>query len=204
MKILTITILFLLSIGCGNIKTIPDFPKIYRTYYRFIPADLMQCPSGGSVLISGLDSNASDALDDSEITDITPICNGINGVNALVEVVNVSSCEAGGYTILTGQDLNADSFLNPTEVKSSVEVCNGLDAKQSSVELIDPCGDKLGIYDEIILRLENGTLLSSFSDNTSGKNTRFSVLTEGRYMTSDGSKCFFSVDINGNIINEHY
>lgn len=64
------------------------------------------------------------------------------------------------------------------------------------IEVIDPCGDAPGVYDEVILRLANGQLLSSFSDNSNGKNTRFSILTPGSYMTTDGSSCRFNVDPN--------
>lgn len=60
------------------------------------------------------------------------------------------------------------------------------------VELIDVCGAQ-GPHDEVLLRFANGQLLASFSDNTSGKNTRFSLLGPGSYITSDGTNCNFTV-----------
>lgn len=71
------------------------------------------------------------------------------------------------------------------------------------VDIVDPCGDTAGIYDEVLLRLGNGTLLASFSDNAGGQNTRFSILVAGSYRTTDGSNCYFSVDSSNQIYGEH-
>lgn len=75
----------------------------------------------------------------------------------------------------------------------------GIPGQAAVLEVLDPCGDAPGIYDEVILRLANGQLLSSFSENANGKNTRFSILTPGNYVTTDGSNCAFSVDLSGNV-----
>jgi hypothetical protein len=70
--------------------------------------------------------------------------------------------------------------------------------------VIDPCGDTAGIHDEVLLRLSNNTLISSFSDAASGLNTRFSLLRPGSYITTDGSVCRFTIDANLNLTNEHF
>lgn len=74
------------------------------------------------------------------------------------------------------------------------------------IEIVDPCGDAAGIFDEVFLRLSNGTLIASFSDSASGNNTRFSVIVDGvNYKTTDGSNCYFSVTPNDfRLFNEHY
>lgn len=64
------------------------------------------------------------------------------------------------------------------------------------VDIVDPCG-KTGNFDEILLKLSTGKYLASFSENSSGKNTRFTVLTDGNYSTTDGSSCAFTVSNNG-------
>lgn len=90
---------------------------------------------------------------------------------------------------------------------TSVLILNGEDAPPTAysiVELVDPCGDAPGIYDEVFLRLQNGLLVASFSDNSNGKNTRFAVLTPGSYQTTDGSGCYFSINSNNEVYNEHY
>lgn len=73
----------------------------------------------------------------------------------------------------------------------------GLDA---DLEIIDPCGDAPGIHDEVLVRLPDGSLLVSMSDQVSGKNTRFVILGPGDYQTTDGSQCRFSVDQELNVI----
>ncbi len=75
----------------------------------------------------------------------------------------------------------------------------GIPGQAAVLEVIDPCGDAPGIYDEVILRLANGQLLASFSENANGKNTRFSILTPGSYVTTDGSNCGFTVTAEGDI-----
>lgn len=153
---------------------------------------------------------------------------GTNGLNSLVTTIGTSSCSNGGITLLMGLDLDSNLDLSPTEVTSSAEVCNGLngvngqdgsdgvdgvdgtnglDAPPTAftpVGLVDPCGDAPNTYDEVFLRLSNGTLLASFSQNASGLNTRFSVLVPGSYSTTDGDNCTFSVDNNGVVYNENH
>ena len=63
----------------------------------------------------------------------------------------------------------------------------------SVVAVIDPCGDAPGIFDEVFLRLANGQVIASFSDDGGGTNTRLSVLIDGSFTTSDGSSCAFAV-----------
>lgn len=62
------------------------------------------------------------------------------------------------------------------------------------VDLIDPCGtEHLNGYDEIIIKLNNGRYISSFSDNANGKNTRLGFLPSGSYVTTDGTNCRFTL-----------
>lgn len=70
--------------------------------------------------------------------------------------------------------------------------------------LINPCGDAPGVYDEIFIKLKNGTVIVSFSANTSGDLTRFVTLPAGTYQTTDGDSCVFSIDSSGNITFENH
>lgn len=71
------------------------------------------------------------------------------------------------------------------------------------VDFKDPCGPQ-GSYNEIFLQLSDGSYVASFSDNASGSNTRFAKLTDGNFVTTDGTHCYFTVSGNGTIIsNEH-
>jgi len=68
-----------------------------------------------------------------------------------------------------------------------------LQSNHNVTSLIDPCGDGPG-YDEIFLRTSTGKIIASFSDSSSGTNTRFAELTAGGpYQTTDGTHCTFSV-----------
>lgn len=136
---------------------------------------------------------------------------GVNGHNALAAILTTATgCSNGGSTLLVGTDLNDNLTLDVTEVTASTEVCNGSNGTNAPptpytpTGLVDPCGDTAGKYDEVFIRLQNGTLVASFSDNANGQNTRFSVLVAGNYATTDGTGCYFSVDSSGNLFNEHF
>lgn len=90
---------------------------------------------------------------------------------------------------------DGESIVGPKGDKGE----QGIPGEAAVLEVIDPCGDAPGIYDEVILRLANGQLLASFSQNASGLNTRFSILTAGNYVTTDGSNCHFSVSLDGEV-----
>lgn len=126
-------------------------------------------------------------------------------------------CSAGGVRIRIAQDTNRNNQWDASDAGQQLaSICNGADGEDgedgadapptpfSPVGMVDPCGDKPGVYDEVFIRLANGTLLASFSDNANGLNTRFSVLSTGSYVTTDNSHCYFSVDSNNQLYNEHY
>jgi hypothetical protein len=146
---------------------------------------------------------------------------GADGHSAVFKAVTADSsvCPTGGYVLSAGVDLNNDSVLQVSETKSVAVVCNGAVGSTGAsgqagkdatlppfapIALVDPCGTNPHIYNEVFLRLANGMLLASFSDDLNGRNTRFSVLVPGNYMTSDGDNCSFTVDANGNITNESH
>ena len=122
---------------------------------------------------------------------------GENGANAVFSVAPAPSCEFGGYTLLAAADLNGNGVLDSEDGNiASLSVCNGLSAPPTAftpVGLLDPCGDAPGRADEVLLLLSNGTVLASFSDNQNGLNTRFSVLENGYYRTTDGDNCYFTL-----------
>lgn len=84
--------------------------------------------------------------------------------------------------------------------------------ESSIVAVLDPCGDSAVAQDELLLVLNNGQIVVSFSDNTSGLNTRLTTLNPGSYQTSDGSNCKFDIvadpttekPLQVQISNEHY
>lgn len=153
--------------------------------------------------------------------------NGADGFTVLIGMVDSAhgggaSCSTGGITILTGVDSSRDGILQPIETQYSKDVCNGAVGATGAqgatgaaginapvnpydiVNIVDPCGDAPNIFDEVFLKLANGKMIASVSDNASGANTRFSVIAPGSWRTTDGSMCYFTIDANGNIYNERY
>lgn len=65
------------------------------------------------------------------------------------------------------------------------------------VSIVDPCGNHPSKIDEVFLKLSTGRIVSSFSDTAAGLNTRFSLLTDGSFSTTDGTGCFFTVSGGG-------
>jgi hypothetical protein len=136
---------------------------------------------------------------------------GTNGHSAAfsASVPVAGLCQNGGTILNAGVDRNDDSVLQNIEITTSIITCNGVDGQTppmpslTPVAILNPCGDAPSIYDEVFLKLADGTILASFSDTASGQNTRFSVLTPGTYTTTDGNHCTFTVDGSGNLTNEH-
>lgn len=111
-----------------------------------------------------------------------------------VSILPSTSCDNGGVRVVLSIDGNLTAY----------ESCNGLDGEPLpsqivSVELINPCGDAPNIHDEVLMKFPDGTIVSSFSDNKEGKNTRFSILTPGNYMTTDGDNCLFMIGEDGHV-----
>ena len=149
----------------------------------------------------------------------TPIpgTNGKDGYSIAMLQTNATTCTNGGFTVFQGLDLNRNGVLKfvPEARVTSFTLCNGKPGDKGDqgnpgvsptigrpILIIDPCGPQ-SQYDEVILRLPDNTLISSFSDNANGQNTRFSILKPGSYITSDSTGCYFTVDSNLNITNEH-
>lgn len=64
------------------------------------------------------------------------------------------------------------------------------------ISIMDPCGDYPGYPDEVLLLLNDGTILAWY------KNVGLSILEEGKtYTTTDKQKCKFSV-VDGKLIEE--
>lgn len=162
--------------------------------FKITAADVSLCSNGGNVISAGLDLNDDLTLQTSEIQQVAIICDGTNGTNG----TNGSNGTNG---------TNGSNGTNGNNGSNGTNGHDGSDAPPTAftpVGLINPCGDAPGVYDEVFLKLANGMVIASFSDSANGKNTRFSVLVPGTYVTTDGDSCVFSVDASGNIYNENH
>lgn len=99
-----------------------------------------------------------------------------------------------GATVTCGS--NVVTIKNGTNGQDGSD---GVDAEPSPyavTEIIDPCGDDPGKFDEVLLKLYDGSYVSYFED---GGKRFLTVLEFGKiYQTTDRQKCKFKVDLNGN------
>lgn len=145
-----------------------------------------------------LQSEATVALIQTQINELQALMAGFASsadIQALQAQIDVSNDTIANLntTIESLQD-QADDALIQLAV---------LEGYKNIVAIYDPCGPQGG-YNEVFLQLSSGQFVASFSENVAGKNTRFTVLTNGNFVTTDGSFCYFTVSGNGTIIsNEH-
>ncbi len=187
-------------IGCGGAESLSMAPGCEVTAveggYR------VDCPGQGPVtLMHGRDG--SDGEDGANGND------GSNGHAALIAQLPAGdACDDGGVTLLTALDTNDNLVLDSEDSNlQSATICNGAGGNVSPfspVGLVDPCGTAPGIHNEVFFRLENRSLVASFSDNASGANTRFALLSPGTYVTTDGDQCVFTIDENFDVVNESH
>lgn len=70
----------------------------------------------------------------------------------------------------------------------------------SIMDVVDPCGDKPGVHDEVLFRLPSGDLAALYY---TGQYAFLAILSPGSYVTTDAQKCYFTVDGQGRLHNEH-
>lgn len=161
------------------------------------------CVNGGITLLIGTDSNDNSTLDISEVSSSSAICNGTNGAQGIAG-------EAGEDGQNGEQGQAGTNGQNGTNGTNGTNGLNGSSSPFTPVAILNPCGDAPNLFDEIFIQLSNGTIIASFSENSNGKNTRFSVIWQAgqgnspQYMTTDGDNCSFSIDSSGTIVNENH
>lgn len=129
--------------------------------------------------------------------------NGINGTPCTVSSIPASglvgALDQYGGTMITCP--NGSSFISNGATgqagTNGTNGANGGTVNMSLVQVIEPCGAASSPYKEVILGLQGGQLLSSFSENNNGLNTRFSFIPNGTYQDTDSSHCTFTVTGNG-------
>lgn len=131
---------------------------------------------------------------------------GAQGYSIVTEVLPAPACPNGGYIYLIATDTNRDGVLDEGDANlQSMMICNGVNGTNGTdgtdaalpaytpVSIVQPCTSASSPYKETLLVLEDGEILSSFSDTLSGTNTRFAFLPDGTYEDSDDSGCVFTV-----------
>lgn len=128
-----------------------------------------QCPNGGILVKTGIDTNGNGALDASEVLATEAVCNGAagttgaTGLNALVNVTTEqagANCASGGVKIDSGLDSNANSTLDTSEITSTKYTCNGTNGTNA----VNP-------YDNHYVKQHSGGAVTSFVCTGTGSKT---------------------------------
>lgn len=171
-------------------------------------ANSEECPNGGKVYTVFVDGNGN-SINDMDEAPLSKqiVCNGKNGIDGTnghsmqftVLTAATAICPNGGSTLLMALDVNDNGFYSATDPnQQQMTICNGQNGADapisqfSPVDVIIPCGHTT-TYKEVLLRLSNGQVLASFSDNSGGVNTRLVLIPDGTYMTTDSTSCSFTL-----------
>ena len=147
--------------------------------------------------------------------------NGSNGHSIVFQTVSAPSdlCANGGTTIVMALDVfDTGEYHASLPQQRAMTLCNGLNGSDgangtngsngtngadapvpmyAAVDSIQPCGNS-GAYQEVLLRLQSGQVLASFSNDTGGTMTRLTFLPDGTYMTTDATSCQFTLATSQN------
>ncbi|MBU1220618.1 VCBS repeat-containing protein [Myxococcota bacterium] len=108
-------------------------------------ADQLECPDGGYVLNTGLDTDNNGTLDASEILTETVVCNGSAGAEVLLMSTpepNGVNCPEGGQRVDSGLDANKNGVLDNDEISNTTYVCNGENGAEGLLVITpEPSGD---------------------------------------------------------------
>jgi hypothetical protein len=129
---------------------------------------------------------ALDAQQDSLVQQLQINSNYLLALLELYEMQSANGLASAGARIDALELDLANVNISLLELQSNVQVYG----------ILQPCGDTPGVFDEILLDTSSG-IVASFSDNANGKNTRFSVLTDGTYQVTDGTGCVFTIQNGG-------
>ncbi len=100
------------------------------------------CSTGGYKILTGIDLNNNNILDENEIQNTKYICNGDNGLNGLNTLLSIvaekpgANCPVGGYKVSTGIDLNNNDTLEDSEIQHTEFLCNGNSGYNSLISAI--------------------------------------------------------------------
>lgn len=181
-----------------------------------------QCPFGGYLLTSGLDSDYDGILGEGEIANVLLVCDGKDGFTSLSETVPYHGGECsdqGGWHLQTGLDLDYDAKLDADEVLARHIVCNGrdgflgYDGKNSLIRVTDDsrvC--TYGGYEfEVGLDQNENNLLDSIEvqsreyvcDGIDGLNSLVTVVDDHSVCPYGGSLFKVGLDQNHNDVLEN-
>lgn len=136
-----------------------------------------QCPTGGVVYTTNQTGSTGEIIENSTKQGI--VCNGAVG-------------KTGDQGAQGSQGVKGDQGSVGQTGSAGKDGVTTTVTITKPIQTITPCGPASSPWKERLLCVGNN-LLSSFSDNASGTNTRLAFLTEGSFIDTDSSGCTFSV-----------
>jgi hypothetical protein len=185
MRLLLLAVL-VLSTGCGVIESMND--KCGGEH-----EDLCLAILGGA---EDAKNRAGDAEQQTQIDLLLQMIE-TNNLNLSNQILALEALGQSNTNLINGLQTQIDNLQ--LQINNNISQIAILHGYNNIVDTIDICGDGPGV-DEVLLRLSNGKILASFSQNASGLNTRFAILTPGNYVSTDSQNCFFTVQANGNVV----
>jgi hypothetical protein len=95
------------------------------------------CSAGGFKIISGIDLNSNNTLDEKEIQNTEYVCNGTNSLLKVIPEPIGDNCSSGGYKIISGMDMDNNDTLDNSEIQNTEYICNGDNGGYDKTVLID-------------------------------------------------------------------
>lgn len=116
-----------------------------------------------------------------------------------------SSCSVSrvsGGAVIACTDGTSALVVDGADGINGLDGANGADGQPAAlnpldiVEIMNPCGDAQG-FDEILLKLRDGTILAHYSH---GSRQFLVELSPGAYTTTDGQSCTFTLTAEGTLL----
>lgn len=128
----------------------------------------------------------------------------ITTLKAIVQLLRQDLDANSDYII----SLNEDIIHMQEQIDNQQVIINNhqvelvqLSLQDGITEMYDPCGDSVG-FDEVLLKTKSGKFIAYFE---SGSQRYLTILQKNtNYRTTDNSRCHFTLNNDGQVVNEHY
>lgn len=192
-NLMFLLILSLFFVGCGDVGEAPDVtPKVEGIE--------VEDNTPESCTVEQNENGATIKCPDGTVAEITNGTDGGDGANGQDGEDGVDGDDGSSCSVST---LDNGALITCDDGTSSV-ILNGQDGQSSTIdqvlEVVDPCGPEHPKgHDELLLRLPNGRV---FGVLNSDDGSYMIEVGTGRWETSDGTNCQFTVNGNGEIVGE--
>lgn len=122
---------------------------------------------------------------------------GLNGTNG-IDGINGSSCSVSSVIASPLEAPNGGARITCTDGTDEL-ILNGSPGSDapptpySVVQVVKPCPTIGGSFPEVLLVMQDRSILASVSENGNAQRTRLALISQGSYITTDNRNCNFTV-----------